>query len=398
MVQLRATAPAFDPREPSTPVRQHAHGAASTTPKTLQPGTAEALPASIQRLRRIATTPSRTPSAASSGNTARTLALASAPKYEDRVKQTVLASERRMTTTMKEGFATANKGIADANQGIGNIQKELLGQTAEAQRRAAEAEKRRAELETELAVTKVEMQQKDEIAKRKEAAQAEIISQQTSEINFHRQMSAIHHGQTNSCLRSFQHQLDEMNSKNDNNAADMMEQLETLQFDLADLEKHVTAKSDEEKERYELERMRIEKRLDGLSATLRLLGQPGKMIQQVDELKATSKEEHSLRLQAESEIADLEQKVKVLSARIRNLDATTSSNGRKSMPAIKDEAKDLSVPTDHVDIGDAKAPATSSTRPILGNRDANTDLDAAATTDAGDSVRDLVKGASGDIN
>ena len=351
------------------------------------------------RKRQPFTTPSR------SKMSAATLLALSGTKAKQICNAALSEQIEGVRTGLNERFDETDKGVAKANQGIDNIQKELLDQAAEAHRRAEEAEKRRAELETELAVTRVTMQHKVEMAKKQKESQGELLAalnvqlaNKEAALDHQRQIIAVHQEETNSYLGSFQHQLDETNTKNDDNAADMMEQLETLQFALAALEKNCTAKSDEEKERYELECMRIEKHLDGLSASLHLIGQPGKMIQQVDELKATSKEERSLGLQAESEIADLEQKVKVLSARIRSLDATTSSNGRKSRPAIKDEAKELSAPTDHVDIGDAKAPATSSTRPILGNRDVNTDADAdaAATTDAG-SVRDLVKGASKDI-
>ena len=83
--QLRVTAPAFAPREPSTPVR------GTATPRTLRPGTPDACPRSIQRLRR---TPSHIPSTASSSdpNSNMTRVLASASKLRETVAQAVVAS------------------------------------------------------------------------------------------------------------------------------------------------------------------------------------------------------------------------------------------------------------------------------------------------------------------
>ena len=378
---------------PFQPASFHPAATGSTPIKSLQ------LPSFHQRKRQPFTTPSKSKLSA-----ATLLALAASGAKAKQIRNDALSEQlEKVHVDLNKRFDETDKGVAKANQGIDSIQKELLGQTAEAERRAAEAEKQRAELEKELAVTKVTMQHNDEIAKKKEESQEALLAAlnvqldiKEAALDHQRQISATHHGQTNSRLRNIQYQLDEAKTKNSDNAADVLEQLETLQFDLAVFEDQLTARSDGEKERYELECARLEKRLDGWSASLHLLGQPGKMIQQADELKAASKEEHSIRLQAESQIAGLKQQVKLLRARNRSLAATTSSNGRKSKSLIMDEAKELSSsPTDHVDIGDAKAPATSSTRPILGNRDANTDAD--ATTKA-NNVQSLVKGASGDIN
>ena len=323
-----------------------------------------------------------------------------------------MSAQRKQHEDLKK---TVNSRLDKTDEGIANLGTNVLNKAAAATKEAekarldlalakAEAEKQRAALEAKLALKNAEMEYREEMAKKKEEVQGALIATMGAQLadkeaalNHHRQMSAAHYRQTNSDLRTIRHQLDEAETKSKDNAADMMQKMEKLQLDLAALWERLKAQNDVDKESYELERVRLEKKLDEVRTSLHLLGQPGKLLQQVDKLKATSKEEHSRTLQAESEIANLEQTIKVLGARICRLTATTGSNGRKSRPTAANEAKELSAPTDHVDMGDAKAPATSSTRPILGNRDANTDADASAIATNAGSVQSVVKGASGDI-